>query len=253
MHILATDYDGTLNRGGVSPADREAIARFRRAGNLFGIVTGRASDMYDTLVNQQVEFDFVIVMNGAMSIDTDGNTVFEVTADPSCIRGITELAGSGDYATYLSCVHHKTRRTFHAAHPDGNEKYNALSEIGEFPLFTQLNTWVKTDELAMSLTAEINANFGEYVNALQNGTCIDIPPHGVDKGVGVARYADQMGVPHENVWCAGDNMNDMAMITRFHGCAVSNARAEVKAAAEATYDGIYAIIDHIMQVAENGE
>jgi len=248
MHILATDYDGTLNRGGVSQADRDAIDRLRAAGNLFGVVTGRAGDMYDTLVRDHVPFDFVIVMNGAMTLDTDGNTVFEETADISCIRGIAELVGSGDYANFLSCVYHHTRHTYHAAHPDGNEKYDSMSKIGEFPRFTQLNTWVKTDELSRRLTAEINANFGEYVNALQNGVCIDIPPRGIDKGVGVARYAEQMGVPPENVWCAGDNMNDMAMIVRFHGCAVSNAREEVKAAAEATYDGIYAIIEHIMEV-----
>lgn len=252
MHILATDYDGTLNRGGVSQADRDAIAKFRAAGNLFGVVTGRASDMYDTLVREKVEFDFVIVMNGAMSIDTNGDTVFEVTGDASCVRGITELIGSG-YENYLSCVCHKTRRTFHSAHPEGNDKYNPMADIDGLTTFTQLNTWVKSDELAAKAAAEINARFGEHVNALQNGNCIDIPPRGIDKGVGVARYADQMGVPHENVWCAGDNMNDMAMITRFHGCAVSNARAEVKAAAEATYDGIFAIIDHIMQVSESAE
>ncbi len=253
MYILATDYDGTLNRGGISQADRDAIARFRKAGNLFGVVTGRASDMYDTLVREKVEFDFVIVMNGAMSLDTDGNTVFEVTGDASCVRGITELIGNGEYGSYLSCVNHRARRTFHAAHPDGSDKYDPMEKIDEFPRFTQLNTWVKTDELATKAVAEINARFGEHVNALQNGTCIDIPPHGIDKGVGVARYADQMGVPHENVWCAGNNMNDMAMITRFHGCAVSNAREEVKAAAEATYDGIFTIIDHIMQVSESAE
>lgn len=247
MHILATDYDGTLNRGGISQADRDAIARFRKAGNLFGVVTGRASDMYDTLVREKVEFDFVIVMNGAMSLDTNGETVFEVTGDASCIRGIAGLIGGGEYGSYLSCVNHKKRRTFHAAYPDGNDKYDPLEKSEEFSIFTQLNTWVKTDELAAKATAEINARFGEYVNALQNGTCIDIPPRGIDKGVGVARYADQMGVPHENVWCAGDNMNDMAMITRFHGCAVSNAREEVKTAAEATYDGIYAIIERIME------
>ncbi len=248
MHILATDYDGTLNRGGVSQEDRDAIDRFRAAGNLFGVVTGRASDMYDMLVRDKVPFDFVIVMNGAMSIDTDGNTVFEETADGACIRGITELIGNEEFSGYLSCVNHKTRHTFHAAYPDGNDKYDPMSKINDIPLFTQLNTWVKTDELAAKAAAEINARFGDYVNALQNGTCIDIPPRGIDKGIGVARYADQMGVPHENVWCAGDNMNDMAMITRFHGCAVSNARKEVKEAAEATYDGIHAIIDHILEV-----
>lgn len=245
MHILATDYDGTLNRGVVSQADRDAITEFRKAGNLFGIVTGRASDMYDTLVRDKVEFDFVIVMNGAMSLDTNGNTVFEVTGDASCVRGVTELIGNG-YDNFLSCVCHKTRWTFHSAHPEGNDKYDPMSAIGGLPPFTQMNTWVKSDELAAKAVAELNERFGEHINALQNGVCIDIPPRGIDKGVGVARYADQVGVPHENVWCAGDNMNDMAMITRFHGCAVSNAREEVKAAAEATYDGIYAIIERIM-------
>ncbi|MBR5312846.1 MAG: HAD-IIB family hydrolase [Clostridia bacterium] len=251
MHILATDFDGTLSRWhGVEQIDLDAIARFRAAGNLFGVVTGRAGDMYDMLVRDNIPFDFVIVMNGAMSIDTDGNTVFEETADGACIRGITELLGKEEYNNFLSCVIHKTRKTFHHGYPDGDEKENylPLSEIDGIPRFTQLNTWVRKDEIATRATAEINEKYGEYVNALQNGSCIDIPPRGIDKGVGVARYADQMGVPHENVWCAGDNMNDMAMIVRFHGCAVSNARAEIKEAAEATYDGIHAIIDHILEV-----
>ena len=252
MHILATDYDGTLNRGGISQADRDAIARFRAAGNRFGIVTGRACDMYDTLVRQKVDFDFVIVMNGAMILDRDGNTVYEATGDASCVRGITELMGNG-YNSFLSYVLHRDRQTFHSAYPDGNGEYAPMSAIDTLTAFTQLNTRTDTDAQAAEAVAELNRRFGEHINALQNGNCIDIPARGIDKGVGVARYADQAGVPHENVWCAGDNMNDMAMITRFHGCAVSNARAEVKAAAEATYDGIYAIIDHILQAAESAE
>ncbi len=246
MYILATDYDGTLNRGGISAADREAIARFREAGNLFGVVTGRHSDMYDTLVNEKLEFDFVIVMNGAMTLDTDGKIVFEVAGSASVVRGVTELMGSR-YDNFLNCVSHRNARRFYSQYPDGNEKYLPMSEIDELSTFTQMNTWVKTDELAKQAVAELNEKFGEHINALQNGSCIDIPPRGIDKGVGVARYADAMGVPHENVWCAGDNMNDMAMIVRFHGCAVSNARAEVKAAAKGTYDGIYAIIEDIMK------
>ncbi len=246
MYILATDYDGTLNRGGISAADREAIRRFREAGNLFGVVTGRHSDMYDTLVHEKLEFDFVIVMNGAMTLDTDGKTVFEVTGDASVLRGVTELIGN-KYDNFISCVCHRTRRVFHSQYPAGNEKYLPMKEMENLTTFTHLNTWVKTDELATQAVKELNEKFGEHINALQNGICIDIPPRGIDKGVGVARYAETMGVPQENLWCAGDNMNDMAMITRFHGCAVSNARAEVKAAAKGTYDGIYAIIEDMMK------
>ncbi|MBQ2278166.1 MAG: HAD hydrolase family protein, partial [Clostridia bacterium] len=181
MHILATDYDGTLNRGGVSQADRDAIDRFRAAGNLFGVVTGRASDMYDSLVRDHVPFDFVIVMNGAMSIDTDGNTVFEETTDGACLRGIMELLGKEEYNNFVSCVIHKTRKTFHTGYPDGWDKEDYLphTEIDGITRFTQLNTWLRKDEIAMRATAEINEKFGEYVNALQNGVCIDIPPRGI--------------------------------------------------------------------------
>jgi len=247
MHILATDYDGTLNRGGVSQADRDAIDRFRAAGNLFGVVTGRAGDMYDTLVRDHVPFDFVIVMNGAMTLDTDGNTVFEETADISCIRGIAELVGSGDYANFLSCVYHHTRHTYHAAHPDGNEKYDSMSKIGEFPRFTQLNTWVKTDELSRRLTAEINANFGEYVNALQNGVCIDITPAGIDKAVGISRLAEHLGVAHENIWTAGDNYNDLPMVKAFHGCAMERGVDELKKEAEFVCASVADVINKILE------
>lgn len=243
MYILATDYDGTLNRGGVSQTDRDAIAAFRKSGNRFGVVTGRDCGMYDTLCHEGVEFDFVIVMNGAMALDSDGSTVFEEVGDAACVRGITELIGG--YDNFLSCVYRRTRKTFHSAYPEGNDRYRPLCEIEGLTSFTMMNTWVASDELASRAVAEINERYGRYVHALQNGNCIDIPPCGIDKGVGIARYADMLGVPHENIWCAGDNLNDMAMISRFHGCAVVNAREEVKAAAEAVRDSIADVIAHI--------
>ena len=45
MKILASDYDGTLRTEElVAEKDIEAIARFSKAGNLFGIVTGRSME-----------------------------------------------------------------------------------------------------------------------------------------------------------------------------------------------------------------
>ena len=51
MYILASDFDGTLNHGGISQRSRDAIAAFRAAGNLFGIVTGRDYWMYETMLH----------------------------------------------------------------------------------------------------------------------------------------------------------------------------------------------------------
>jgi hydroxymethylpyrimidine pyrophosphatase-like HAD family hydrolase len=37
MIIIASDYDGTLNNHGVSQEDKDAITKFRKKGNKFGI------------------------------------------------------------------------------------------------------------------------------------------------------------------------------------------------------------------------
>ena len=43
--LIATDFDGTLNRdGGIDGVTRKAIDDWRAAGRLFGVVTGRGID-----------------------------------------------------------------------------------------------------------------------------------------------------------------------------------------------------------------
>jgi hydroxymethylpyrimidine pyrophosphatase-like HAD family hydrolase len=44
MKIIASDYDGTLNHGGIGEEKRNAIKKWREKGNKFGIVSGRMAD-----------------------------------------------------------------------------------------------------------------------------------------------------------------------------------------------------------------
>ena len=250
MFILASDYDGTLNRGGISARDRAAVAEFRAAGNLFGIVTGRDYWMYETVARENLPIDFILAMNGAMLIATDGERAGEILRverreNNGCIRRIAEHVGK-HYGEDVSTVLVRDRVTFHAAFPDGSDRYAPLSAADEIKAFSQMNTRCATEEEARRCVEEINAEWGGTVNALQNGVCIDIPPAGIDKGEGVARYAAAMGVPADNVYCAGDNMNDRAMIARFHGLAVENAVPELKAAAEGVFPDIAAMIGFIL-------
>ena len=257
MYILASDYDGTLNRGGISPRVREAIARFRAAGNLFGVVTGRDWWMFEAMQKAEVEMDFILAMNGAMLISTIGEDAGKIIRcerqkNDGCVRWIAEHVGK-NYGRGVGCVLERDRVTFHGEVPEGNDQYVPLSRAdADAPdgvkEFSQMNTSCATEELARRCVAEINERWGGTVNALQNGVCIDIPPAGIDKGEGVARYADRMGVPYDNVYCAGDHMNDYAMISRFHGLAVENAVPELKAAAEGVFPDVGCMIDYIMSL-----
>lgn len=248
MYIVASDFDGTLNYHGIRQETRDAIHRFREAGNQFGLVTGRDYWMYETLVKEQIEFDFILALNGAMAIKPDGTFHYceRVENTDNCVGAIAQYLGETCH-TWLGCLLERQRTTF-ATDPSYTRDASLLpAEAAKIAKFTHLNTVLHSDEEARDAACEINRRWGHTVNALQNGICVDIPPAGIDKGEGVARYAAMLGVPDDNIYCVGDNMNDMAMITRFHGCAVANARGEVKAAAEATYDGVWAVIDHVME------
>ena len=62
MKVLASDYDGTLRIAPyVSEEDKTAISAFRKAGNLFGIVTGRSIEsLKKEIATNQFEVDFII-------------------------------------------------------------------------------------------------------------------------------------------------------------------------------------------------
>jgi hypothetical protein len=56
---------------------------------------------------------------------------------------------------------------------------------------------------------------------------------GVTKGVALTALADRLGVPAAEVVAFGDMPNDVAMLTWAGlGCAVANAHADVRAAAD---------------------
>ena len=85
--LLVTDLDATIvfDRS-VSPADREAMARWRAAGNLLAIDTGKSSfATRDVLEPLGVDFDYGVVFTGAVLIDgsyqVEGDLRREVQAD----------------------------------------------------------------------------------------------------------------------------------------------------------------------------
>ncbi len=262
--ILASDYDGTLCRGRITDEDRAAIIRFREAGHLFGVVTGRDFPLaYDPLTGENgVPFDFIICMNGALAVDSKGDILFEKKADGAVIPALFHTvieAGSG----YLGIVTGKTRRNFTPEDFDDPDYFSSfLGKYGAsadgytaegvpdeaIPHFTHANTWFSTEEQAARAVSLIRERHGDFVNPLQNHVCVDIPPIGVDKGTGIADYAALMGIPHNEIWTAGDNYNDLAMLTRYRGCAMENGVDAAKKAAKGVYPDIASIVDEMLDL-----
>ena len=244
--IIATDFDGTLNQGGIQPHVAEAIERFRAEGNLFGVVTGRdKAGSYGIFSREKLfGFDFVLALNGALAFDAAGNKLYEApvcgsqpcgntTLTKALLNRIWELTGY-----YAGIAFEDWRMDIHPDYKDGGKirwaQMTPFTDLekdvyGKMDTFCMLNTICENEEKATEVTAALKAEFGAYVNPLQNGICIDIPVRGMDKGEAVARYAAVMGVEEQNIWTAGDNYNDIAMLERFRGCAMSGGVEAAKA------------------------
>ena len=252
MYIFASDFDGTLNRNGVSDRDRDAVARFRAAGNLFGMVTGRDHNFTRTIRDCGVDVDFLLVFSGALCLTPDGDVIYDYRGPArDAVRGIVRYMGE-HCGTPVDVCRGKSRDTFDWNCPDGDaaRHFHPLCELDGYDEFSVLYAFCETEEETGECTAEIKKRYGDTVNPLHNRIYIDIPPAGMDKGVGLARYAALMNVPESNVWTAGDNLNDLAMISRFHGCAVENAHPDLKKAARGVYPDVAAMIDELLRLSD---
>lgn len=234
MKIIASDYDGTLNHGGIDKEKIEAISKWRKAGNIFSIVSGRGAPDLVRLYNEQsFECDYLIACNGAVIMKTDGSIVYEDKIDISVTEPFLKFLFSqgckwGYVQTSFPC------RVFQ----DNNfEDYDeeecfTFDKLPEFPYVYQMNTALPTFEEAERVTLAIKENFGNILNPLQNGTCIDIVSVNMDKAKGIYKFIELLGANYEDVIAVGDNINDKDMIKEFRSYAMENAVSLIKELAD---------------------
>ena len=242
MKIIASDFDGTLNQGGISEADKNAIKKFRSAGNKFGIVTGRDLEqamwvIYD-LKKANLELDFVLCCTGGVLLTTNGDIVW--AKKQKIGEYINEIL---NYARTLKLGSFRVSDELTVCFADARNRIKQdFSAIGEL---TQANAWFASEEDAQAFVDYVNKNHKNDISIFRNGGSIDMPPLGTSKVSGIYDYARDFQSP--KIYTVGDNVNDIPMLLEFEGYAVSNAKNEVKAVAKHRCDRIADMIEKIME------
>ncbi len=242
MKIIASDFDGTLNYNGISQRDKDAIDKFREAGNKFGLVTGRDLEqalwVVKDLHRASLKVDFVICCTGAVRLNGSGE--LESVKKQKVGKYLNDLL---EYGRTLELGTFRASNELVVCHADAynNIKHN-FEILGEI---TQANAWFYNEEDAKKFTSYVESNFGDKISVFRNGGSIDMPPCGISKVSGIYDYVSQ----YENaeIITVGDNVNDIPMIKEFDGYAVSNARDEVKKVAKHSCDRIADMIEEIMK------
>ena len=205
--LIATDFDGTFCRGGgVSDADRAAIARWRAEGRYFGFVTGRGTDFIETIRTFGVEVDYHLLYNGALLALADGTVVKEYRIPRADFLALEERFREIPDARYFS-------------------------ETGKDAYYHQYYATFDTPERACEVADAVNAEFGGRVTAFVNGPHVNIGKKGSGKAQGVSDALGYYGLPADAAAVFGDDFNDIEMIRVHHGWAVDTARPQVLSSA----------------------
>lgn len=222
FRLLATDFDGTLaRRGEVGTRGANALARWRRAGGLLAMVTGRELDEIREIYPGLVDFDIVVAENGAM--------------------------------LYWPA----TGRERPLGEPPPPEFVAALRARGVAPMSAGriiVAAWLPDEELVVDVIREM----GLQVEISCNKGSIMVLPIGVNKLSGLRAALGELGVAAADTVGFGDAENDIPFLDVCgFSVAVGNALDLVKAVADhvtrSTHgEGLAEAVDLLLDQPETG-
>ena len=252
--LLVTDLDATIvfDRT-VSPADREAMARWRAAGNLLAVDTGKSSfATRDVLAPLGVDFDYGVVFTGAVLID-GGYRVLSARYLPDGVaRDVAtrtvDLPGVTTYATTIETDYILA---------DNNEEISSILAVFEHLSLEEMDAHrfigvplrVTDEALRERLQDDLTRRWEGVLDCHRNQEFLDLVPAGATKGAGLRSLLDgPLAGRNIEVWTIGDSWNDLDMhAVADHAVALPWSPPEVTAACETTVGSMAELITTILE------
>lgn len=235
MKIIASDFDGTFRRGDeVTPEDLAAVAKWRAAGNLFGIATGRSYRAVQGILDNY-PVDFLVCCGGAALYSADRDLIWQATYSREAIMKALDIAIKTEMPNFTAFYGLKQW--------DLRFDFNLIHLPDEAICFQASSVNSSANEISKVFADTLNAEIPDYLYAENNGRSIDVVAAGVTKSSGIMKLMEIRNVPKENVFTVGDNFNDCDMIRDFNGFAVARAQEGVKAIASKVYNDFVEMVD----------
>ena len=245
MKLFCFDIDGTLIPFGekeIPEEELKALQALLDAGHAVALASGRPfCSLKHHLSPLRGNAKFYICANGASVYDDDGNTIEETalaSSDLVYVRSKYEKGSIGVYAYEgkgnIVCF---SRDKWILEEEDYNriplEDITILEEgkpiIGHDHLLKIMIAGEKEDMVHFELDEEDKAKY-EYSRSAP--TYLELLQKGSTKGERVEDLRKHLGINSEDVYCFGDQNNDLSMVSRFNGIAMGNAIEELKSAAK---------------------
>ena len=236
------------------PEDLEAIARWKEAGNLFAVVTGRSGlSIHRELDKYDLKPDFLICNNGGLVFDKDGRRLSEnymetITA-VDLVYAMKEMDSVCSVMVNDGMARHKVIVNPQLSDPRyaGVKADLPEDEALSLPRYCQIVVSMTDSQAAEDMAEQINHFFGEHLSAYPNNTCVDVVARGVSKGEGLQFALSWADVVEDDVFVGGESWNDLPMIEAVeHSAVIETAPEAVKAQASRTCTGLHELVDDLL-------
>ena len=238
MKLFVSDYDMTLYiNERIDEKVLEAIKRWRDAGNIFVIATGRNKfSIFEQIEKHNIGCDYLIANNGALIFDNERKIIFKEVIEENeaykVAKSIFDKFGATVEIATDECiisVQSKIKEENDILYSDAFKigKIIDIEEIDSIKNIIQINKMTNDIEKTKIVADFINNNFKEIV-AYGNIRTVDIVSKKVNKANGISFLENKLKDKIEKIFTAGDSNNDIDMIKKYDGYVQINAGANIK-------------------------
>lgn len=249
IQLIAMDLDGTLLQSDhitVSERNREALRRAAEQGVRLALASGRTWVQLESVAQQAPDARYALLSNGAAARDLHKQeTLFTFDFPWEDFRLLLSLLHRYDAVFEAYCDGH----SFLERRLTGQFQNDSLPAAFIERLIARLTIVDDLEEaLAGRKPEKVNVfsmreqNYRLLFNELNESGRFEVSSSiignlevnfkGVNKGAGLARLCEKLGIPPENVMAFGDATNDLDMLQWAHwSFAMANAHELAKQAA----------------------
>ncbi|MBQ6163880.1 MAG: HAD-IIB family hydrolase [Clostridia bacterium] len=257
--LIASDYDGTLydNTGTVPAAVIDAIQYYMSEGGFFTVCTGRIRQGFRAFDPAYINAP-VLLGNGAGAFDYVKNEYAFLDAMGDEALPLVD-ALSREFPEMSIELY--TPEEIFAIHMSANTQHHFTSQFLKFIQIPDAShahgPFVKIMLDAGERSAEVQRflkAFGDDPGFLPTrGGFVEVLKKGVNKGSGLYRLADALGVPHDRTFAVGDGYNDADMLRAAkYGFVPANGSEEAKEAGDfIVRSNDEGAVAHVIELLEN--
>jgi len=247
IELIAIDMDGTLlnPQHEITPAVKQALTAAIKKGVHVVLATGRpliGIKRYLEELDLQKEGFYCISNNGALIHNAKDGSIFAETtlnfADYLYFEGLARKLGVGFHALSHSELYTANKDispySVHESFTTGIPlRYRSVEQMDPTLRFPKVMMIDNPELLDVAISQIPHEAKERYTIMKSSPYFLEILDKTVNKGTGVQKLAEKLGIPRENIMTLGDQENDIAMLEYAGlGVAMDNALDSVKAVSQ---------------------